>query len=181
MRTCARAGAQVQRPLWASTGTKNPAYSDTLYVDNLIGRHTVNTLPPATLAAFKDHGVAAETITQAGGQFLPPDEVLDRLAEVGVDLGQVTSRLQDDGVDAFIEAFETLISQVAAKRTLLRSGIMERTKLALAFTTPLSIARLSAWRLISPIRAYGIKTAACGRITAPTMGENRQPAGLARL
>ncbi len=125
------AGAQVQRPLWASTGTKNPAYSDTLYVDNLIGRHTVNTLPPATLAAFKDHGAAAETITQAGGQFLPPDEVLDRLAEVGVDLGQVTSRLQDDGVDAFIDAFETLISQVAAKRTLLRSGIMERTKLAL--------------------------------------------------
>ena len=125
------AGAQVQRPLWASTGTKNPAYSDTLYVDNLIGPHTVNTLPPATLAAFKDHGVAAETITQDGGQFLPPDEVLDRLAEVGVDLGQVTTRLQDDGVDAFIEAFETLISQVAAKRTLLRSGIMERTKLAL--------------------------------------------------
>ena len=125
------AGAQVQRPLWASTGTKNPAYSDTLYVDNLIGPHTVNTLPPATLAAFKDHGVAAETITQAGDQFLPSDEVLDRLAEVGVDLGLVTSRLQDDGVDAFIEAFETLISQVAAKRTLLRSGIMERTKLAL--------------------------------------------------
>ena len=125
------AGAQVQRPLWASTGTKNPAYSDTLYVDNLIGPHTVNTLPPATLAAFKDHGLAAETITQSGGQFLPPDEVLDRLAEVGIDLGQVTSRLQDDGVDAFIEAFETLISQVAAKRTLLRSGIMERTKLAL--------------------------------------------------
>ena len=89
------AGAQVQRPLWASTGAKNPAYSDTLYVDNLIGPHTVNTLPPATLAAFKDHGVVAETITQAGGQFLPPDEVLDRLAEVGVDLGQVTSRLQD--------------------------------------------------------------------------------------
>ena len=125
------AGALAQRPLWASTGAKNPAYSDTLYVDNLIGRHTVNTLPPATLAAFKDHGVVAETITQAGGQFLPPDEVLDRLAEVGVDLGQVTSRLQDDGVDAFIEAFETLISQVAAKRTLLRSGIMERSKLAL--------------------------------------------------
>ena len=125
------AGAQVQRPLWASTGAKNPAYSDTLYVDNLIGAHTVNTLPPATLAAFKKQGVVAETITQDVGQFLPPDEVLDRLAEVGVDLGQVTSRLQDDGVDAFIEAFETLISQVAAKRTLLRSGIMERAKLAL--------------------------------------------------
>ena len=125
------AGAQVQRPLWASTGAKNPAYPDTIYVDNLIGPHTVNTLPPATLAAFKDHGVAAETLTQDVGNFLPPDEVLDRLLEVGIDLGQVTSRLQDDGVDAFIEAFETLITQVAAKRTLLRSGIMERTKLAL--------------------------------------------------
>ena len=125
------AGAQVQRPLWASTGTKNPAYSDTLYVDNLIGPHTVNTLPPATLAAFKDHGAVAATLTQETGVFLPPDEVLDRLAEVGIDLGQVTARLQDDGVDAFIDAFETLISQVAAKRTLLRSGIIERSKLAL--------------------------------------------------
>lgn len=124
-------GAQVQRPLWASTGAKNPAYSDTLYVDNLIGPHTVNTLPPATLAAFKDHGAVAATLTQETGAFLPPEEVLDRLAEVGIDLGQVTARLQDDGVDAFIDAFETLISQVAAKRTLLRSGIIERSKLAL--------------------------------------------------
>ena len=124
-------GAQPQRPLWASTGAKNPAYSDTLYVDNLIGPHTVNTLPPATLDAFKDHGIVAETLTQESAAFLPPEEVMDRLAEVGIDLGQVTARLQDDGVDAFIEAFETLISQVAAKRTLLRSGIMERSKLAL--------------------------------------------------
>ena len=125
------AGAQAQRPLWASTGTKNPAYSDTLYVDNLIGAHTVNTLPPATLAAFKDHGNVAETLTKDMPGFLPPDEALDKLAELGIDLAQVTARLQDDGVDAFIEAFETLISQVAAKRELLRSGIIERTKLAL--------------------------------------------------
>ncbi len=125
------AGAQAQRPLWASTSTKNPTYPDTLYVDNLIGPFTVNTLPPATLAAFKDHGVAAETVTQESDLFLPPEEALDRLAEVGIDMGQVTSRLQDDGVDAFIDSFETLISQVAAKRTLLRSGIIERTKLAL--------------------------------------------------
>ena len=69
------AGAQAQRPLWASTSTKNPTYSDTLYVDNLIGPHTVNTLPPATLAAFKDHGVAAETLTQEPGHLLPPEEV----------------------------------------------------------------------------------------------------------
>ncbi len=125
------AGAQVQRPLWASTGAKNPAFPDTIYVDNLIGPHTVNTLPPKTLAAFKDHGSVEETITKDVGHFLAPEEVMDRLAEVGIDLGQVTARLQDDGVDTFIEAFETLISQVAAKRTLLRSGIMERTKLAL--------------------------------------------------
>lgn len=125
------AGAQAQRPLWASTGAKNPAYADTIYVDNLIGPQTVNTLPPATLAAFKDHGAVAETLTRDGGDFLPPDEVMDRLLEVGVDLSQVTARLQDDGVQSFIDAFETLISQVAAKRTLLRSGIMQRSKLAL--------------------------------------------------
>ena len=141
------AGALAQRPLWASTGTKNPAYPDTLYVDNLIGAHTVNTLPPATLAAFKDHGIAAETILQESGNLLPPEEVLDRLAEVSVDLGKVTTRLQDDGVDAFIEAFETLVSQVAAKRTLLRSGIMERTKLALGIyhsAVDKAVARLDA-------------------------------------
>ncbi len=125
------AGALAQRPLWASTSTKNPTYPDTLYVDNLIGPHTVNTLPPATLAAFKDHGTVAETVTQDAGEFLPPEEALDRLAEAGIDMGQVTARLQDDGVDAFIDSFETLISQVAAKRTLLRSGIIERAKLAL--------------------------------------------------
>ena len=125
------AGALAQRPLWASTSTKNPAYPDTLYVDNLIGPQTVNTLPPATLAAFKDHGVAAETVTQEQDQFLPPAEALDRLAEVGIDIGQVTSRLQDDGVEAFIDSFETLIAQVGAKRELLRSGIIERTRLAL--------------------------------------------------
>ena len=126
-----QAGAQVQRPLWASTSAKNPAYPDTIYVDNLIGPHTVNTLPPNTLAAFKDHGTVAETITRDIEHFLPPEEVIDRLAEVGIDLGQVTSRLQDDGVDAFIESFEKLISQVAAKRILLRTGIIERTKPAL--------------------------------------------------
>ena len=130
-KTLREAGAQVQRPLWASTSTKNPTYPDTMYVDTLIGQHTVNTLPPKTLDAFKDHGTAAETITKDLDNYLAPQEVLDRLAEVGVDLDQVTSRLQDDGVDAFIESFETLIAQVAAKRTILKTGIMERTLIAL--------------------------------------------------
>jgi len=125
------AGAQVQRPLWASTSTKNPAYPDTMYVDNLIGAHTVNTLPPATLEAFKDHGTVAETIHRDLEEFLEPEEVLDRLAEIGIDLDQITKRLQDDGVELFIESFETLIDQVAAKRTILKTGIMNRTLMAL--------------------------------------------------
>jgi transaldolase / glucose-6-phosphate isomerase len=129
--TLREAGAQVQRPLWASTSTKNAAYPDTMYVDNLIGQHTVNTLPPKTLNAFKDHGTAADTITKDIDNFLAPQDVIDRLATVGVDLDQVTTRLQDDGVDAFIESFETLIAQVAAKRTILKTGIMERTLIAL--------------------------------------------------
>jgi len=129
--TLREAGAQVQRPLWASTSTKNPTYPDTMYVDTLIGQHTVNTLPPKTLDAFKDHGTAAETITKDVDNYLAPQEVLDRLAEVGVDLDQVTTRLQDDGVEAFIESFETLIAQVAAKRTILKAGIMQRTLIAL--------------------------------------------------
>ncbi len=125
------AGAQVQRPLWASTSTKNPAYPDTMYVDNLIGQHTVNTLPPKTLAAFKDHGTAAETIEKDGENFMPPHHVLEGLAEIGIDIAQITARLQDDGVEAFIESFETLLAQVAAKRTILKTGIMDRTLIAL--------------------------------------------------
>lgn len=130
-RTLRDAGAQVQRPLWASTSTKNPAYPDTMYVDSLIGKHTVNTLPPKTLDAFMDRGTVAETITKDIEDFLPPREVLDRLTEIGIELDQVTTRLQDDGVDQFIDAFETLLTQVAAKRTILKTEIMERTKTAM--------------------------------------------------
>jgi transaldolase len=86
-------GGRVQRPLWASTGTKNPNYSDTLYVDNLIGPHTVNTVPPATLRAFMEHGVVARTldvgVDQAHAQ-------VNRLAELGIDLEAVTQKLVDE-------------------------------------------------------------------------------------
>lgn len=125
------AGAQVQRPLWASTSTKSPAYPDTMYVDNLIGEYTVNTLPPSTLEAFMDHGSSDSSIHKDLDEFLPPEEVFDRLTEIGIDLDQITQRLQDDGVEAFIESFETLITQVAAKRTILKTGIMTRTLIAL--------------------------------------------------
>lgn len=99
-------GAQPQRVLWASTSTKNPAYPDTLYVDELIGPDTVNTMPEATLEAFEDHGRAARTldagIDEAGA-------VLDEIAEAGVDLGQVAAQLTDEGVAAFEKSFDELI------------------------------------------------------------------------
>ncbi|MCA9906014.1 MAG: transaldolase, partial [Anaerolineae bacterium] len=92
------AGARVQRPLWASTGTKNPAYSDTLYIDSLIGPHTVNTVPPATLKAFKDHGQVASTLETDMDEAL---QTMEMLAEVGVNIDQVTDQLQLDGVESF--------------------------------------------------------------------------------
>lgn len=122
------AGAMVQRPLWASTSTKNPAYPDTLYVDSLIGRDTVNTLPPETLEAFKDHGTAANTLD---GDYEDPQSVIDKLAEVGIDIEQVTKRLQDDGVDSFIASFEQLMQQIEAKQVVLGTGVMKRQKAAL--------------------------------------------------
>lgn len=99
-------GANVQRPLWASTSTKNPDYPDTLYVDSLIGPDTVNTLPDATLEAFEDHGTVARTIDAdpAGAQ-----RALDRLADVGVDLGDVSAVLEREGVASFAASFDDLI------------------------------------------------------------------------
>jgi transaldolase/glucose-6-phosphate isomerase len=126
------AGAHIQRPLWASTGTKDSAYSDTRYVDRVIGQHTVNTVPPKTLAAFQDHGTVIEdAILQNQDDFLPPEEVFKKLSELGVDFDQITHRLQVDGVDAFIESFEKLLEQVRAKRTVLDTGIMARQRVAL--------------------------------------------------
>lgn len=124
-------GAMVQRPLWASTSTKNLAYSDTRYIDELIGQDTVNTVPPKTFAAFINHGTAAETLTQESHGYLSPDNVMDKLAELNIDIEQVTYRLQVDGVDAFSDAFETLLDQVKAKLTVINSGIMVRQKMAL--------------------------------------------------
>ncbi|MBZ0274802.1 MAG: bifunctional transaldolase/phosoglucose isomerase, partial [Anaerolineae bacterium] len=122
------AGAQVQRPLWASTGTKNPAYTDTLYVDTLIGKDTVNTLPPATLKAFKDHGAVSESLASDPNG---AEAVMKQLAQVGVDMDQVTHQLQLDGVTLFADAFESLIQQVEAKRAVLEAGIIQRQNLAL--------------------------------------------------
>jgi transaldolase/transaldolase/glucose-6-phosphate isomerase len=111
-------GAREQRPLWASTGTKNPAYSDTLYVDSLIGPHTVNTLPPATLAAFIDHGNVMSTIETGLNE---ARSNMSRLKELGIDLDAITQVLQGDGVNAFAKSFESLMESIAQKTKKLSS------------------------------------------------------------
>jgi transaldolase len=105
-------GARTQRVLWASTSTKNPAYPDTLYVDQLIGPETVNTLPPETVKAFIDHGTAAETLTQ---DLEGARRQIRRLAELGIDFEAVTRRLQEEGVAAFAKPFQALLDSIAAK------------------------------------------------------------------
>ncbi|MEZ5142779.1 MAG: transaldolase [Acidimicrobiales bacterium] len=105
-------GARVQRPLWASTSTKNPAYSDTLYVDTLIGPHTVNTMPDSTLADFDDHGTVARTVdADVDGA----RRALASLAEVGVDLDDVTATLETEGVASFSKSFDELLGALSAK------------------------------------------------------------------
>jgi transaldolase len=112
-------GARVQRPLWASTGTKNPAYSDVLYVDQLIGPDSVNTLPEDTLNAFADHGTVARTVDADPEA---TDAVWQALADLGIDMDEVAAKLEREGVDAFIKSFDELIDVLDAKATELRAG-----------------------------------------------------------
>lgn len=111
-------GAHPQRPLWASTSTKNPAYSDTLYVDSLIGPETVNTLPEATIASFEDHGTVSRTI-DVGVQ--DAGDVMDRLAEVSIDMDDVGHILEDQGVASFHDSFAKLLDTLSTKSRLLSS------------------------------------------------------------
>ncbi len=106
-------GAQFQRPLWASTGTKNPAYSDVLYVESLIGPNTVDTVPPATLDAFRDHGRAELTLTEG---LVEAEKSLERLAFCGVALSQVTQDLEKAGVELFAEAYNKILKRIREKR-----------------------------------------------------------------
>jgi transaldolase/glucose-6-phosphate isomerase len=107
--TLAAQGAQTQRVLWASTSTKNPAYRDVMYVEELIGPDTVNTMPPATIDAFRDHGKLRNSLTEdvAGAQ-----NVMDNLARTGISIKDVTTKLTDDGVKLFADAFHKLLAAV---------------------------------------------------------------------
>jgi len=102
-------GAQTQRVLWASTSTKNPAYRDVMYVEELIGPDTVDTMPPATIDAFRDHGRLRNSLTEdvAGAQ-----NVMDNLAKAGISIKEVTTKLTDDGVKLFADAFHKLLAAV---------------------------------------------------------------------
>jgi transaldolase len=105
-------GAHLQRPLWASTSTKNPAYPDTFYVDGLVGPDTVTTLPEATIAAFEDHGTVARTIDRG---LEDAEAVMDSLAEAGVDIDDVGRTLQDQGVASFHESFAHVLQVLETK------------------------------------------------------------------
>ncbi|MEP7136742.1 MAG: bifunctional transaldolase/phosoglucose isomerase [Chloroflexota bacterium] len=106
-------GARVQRPLWASTGTKNPAYSDTVYIDNLIGPETVNTVPPATLDAFRDHGNASMTLVRGLAE---AQDAINQLEARGISMAVVTQELEDEGVKAFADAFTQLLATIDERR-----------------------------------------------------------------
>jgi transaldolase len=112
-------GAKVQRPLWASTSTKNPAYPDLLYVDTLIGPDTVNTMPDATVAAYLDHGTVARTVDtdpQAASA------ALERIGTAGVDMDDVARVLEDEGVASFAKSFDELIQSLSDKANALAAG-----------------------------------------------------------
>ncbi|MHB8839769.1 MAG: transaldolase family protein, partial [Gemmatimonadaceae bacterium] len=109
-------GARVQRPLWASTSTKNPSYRDVIYVEELVGPQTVNTLPPATLEAFRDHGETRRTIDV---DLAGAERALASVEATGISVRQVTDQLLGEGLAAFQKAFDTLLTGLEAKAAAL--------------------------------------------------------------
>jgi transaldolase/glucose-6-phosphate isomerase len=126
------AGAQKQRLLWASTGTKNPAYGDVVYVEELIGPDTVDTIPPATYDAFRDHGRARATLEEGLEE---AHDTMESLARLGIDFGVITDRLLDEGVRLFVDAFDSLIAAVG--QTAATAPRMPSDKQTLSLPAPL--------------------------------------------
>ncbi|MGH7618987.1 MAG: transaldolase [Gemmatimonadaceae bacterium] len=116
-------GANVQRPLWASTSTKNPAYRDVMYVEDLIGPDTVNTMPPQTITAFCDHGVVARTVDARVDE---AQHTIDALERNGISLHDVTDKLLVDGIASFGKSFETLLAGLHAKTKALGKELVAR-------------------------------------------------------
>ena len=155
--TLRAAGANPQRLLWASTGTKDKAYSDVLYVDGLIGADTVNTMPPATMDAFRDHGTVAETLA---ADLDAATRVLTESDRLGLDLPGVTRTLVDEGVQSFADAFDALLGAVAAKRTALLAAHLTTTAAKLPADLEKAVAaELETWRKHGTIRKLWLRDA----------------------
>ena len=105
-------GANPQRLLWASTGTKNPEYSNIKYIESLIGPNTISTMPPETIKAYREHG---HPTNQLGNQYTRACWIMSELTELGIDIDQVTQQLEDEGVKKFIASFDKLLATVANK------------------------------------------------------------------
>ncbi len=143
-------GAKPQRLLWASTGTKNKAYSDVLYVEELIGRDTVNTMPVATMDAFRDHGRLRDSITENIDE---ARDVLSGLARAGISLDDVTDRLVEDGVRLFADAADKLLAAVAKKRADILNKEVDQQKLDLGHALETKVGELAEeWRKRGNIR-----------------------------
>ena len=126
-------GARVQRPLWASTGTKNPAYSDVLYLDSLIGPDTVNTVPAATLTAFLDHGRAQATL---GQHVAEAGDTVGSLERLGISFEQVSAKLLEDGVSSFADSFDKLLANITGKMAELKAGRLAESHVGLGKYLP---------------------------------------------
>ncbi len=116
-------GARVQRPLWGSTSTKNPEFRDVMYIEQLIGPDTVNTVPPSTLSAFLEHGEVSETITQG---VTDSQKQLDAIHEYGIDINHITEDLLDAGLDAFSNSYNSLIARIDKRRSWLKNASRAR-------------------------------------------------------
>ena len=152
-RALAASGAKPQRLLWASTGTKDPAYSDVLYVDSLIGADTINTLPPQTLQLSEDHGTVRETLA---GDAAEAQRVMDGLRAVAIDFDDVARVLEREGVEKFAHSFETLLGVIAAKRKTLAAAAPPRHSVELrAFDQSVARRLVELERADVPKRIWG--------------------------
>ena len=127
------AGAHVQRPLWASTSAKNPNYRDVVYAEALIGPDTVDTMPPQTIEAFRDHGIVAGDTVKA--DYAGAHRVMEQLAAVGIDMDRVTQDLLDAGVKSFADSYDEMIREIAIKVDHLFGGLSARQHFDLAAST----------------------------------------------
>ena len=144
------AGARVQRLLWASTGTKNPAYSDVLYVEELIGENTINTVPPETMDAFRDHGRVRPSLEE---NTAAAKSILETLGHFGISLDSVTTKLTEEGVSLFADAFDDLLAAVENKRAAQLGAALNRQSAVLPAAMEQSVkAVLDTWRKGANVR-----------------------------